>query len=146
MPHDLTSGDAFLARFQTQRSAFKGIVRDGVFQLRDYDGAWEFGQDVIQNAARTFLNDNDLASRIAVALVNEPSMSATWYKRPDKPDSYLIAVNAGLVTALSTIAYDVFGYGDEVEGNCSPGGGSVRHGLGGEAAGDGALALARPGG
>ena len=35
---------------------------------------------------------------------------------------------------------------DWLVGNCSPGGGSVRHGLGGEAAGDGALALARPGG
>ena len=115
-PRDLTSGDAFLARFQTQRSAFRGIVRDDVFQLRDHSGAWEFGQDVIQNAARIFLNDDNLASRIEVALVNEASMSATWYKRSDEPDSYLIAVNAGLVTALSTIAYDVFGYGDEVEG------------------------------
>jgi hypothetical protein len=116
MPSDLTSGDAFLARFQTQRTAFKGIVRNEVFQLRDHEGAWEFGQDIIQNAARVFLNDNDLASRIEIGLVNEPSMTATWYKRPDTPDSYLIAVNAGLVTALSAIAYDVFGYGDEAEG------------------------------
>jgi len=93
-----------------------GIVRDEVFQLRDHEGLWEFGQHVIQNAARAFLNDDDLASRIEIGLVNEPSMSATWYKRPDKPDSYLITVNAGLVTALSAIAYDVFGYGNEVEG------------------------------
>jgi hypothetical protein len=116
MPSDLRPGDAFLARFQTQRTAFKGILRDEVFNLRGNQGGWKFGQDVIRDAARLFLNDNELASRIEIGLVNEPSMSATWYKRPDMPDSYLIAVNAGLVTALSAIAYDVFGYGDELEG------------------------------
>ncbi|MBE1505798.1 hypothetical protein [Rhizobium viscosum] len=106
---------SFLAHFQTQRSAFKNIVPEDVFRLRSYEGTWDFGQEVITNAGRMFLNDSELGARIEIGLVNEPSMTATWYKHPDTPDSYVIAVNAGLVTALNVIAFDIFGYGDEVD-------------------------------
>jgi hypothetical protein len=68
---------SFLARFQTQRSAFKDIVPEDVFRLRGHQGSWDFGQEIITNAAQMFLNDSDLAARIEIGLVNEPSMSAT---------------------------------------------------------------------
>ncbi|MGK5060332.1 hypothetical protein ACQ4WY_25700 [Janthinobacterium sp. LB2P49] len=106
----------FLSRFQVRRDAFLGLVNEEVYRLRGVDGEWQFGSDTIASAAHFFLNGQPLSSRIEVGLVNEPSMTATWFKKPDEQDAYAIGINQGLITALETIAFDVFGYGKEEDG------------------------------
>ena len=43
-------------------------------------------------------------------------MTATWFKKPDEQEAFAIGINQGLIGTLEAIAFDVFGYGNEGDG------------------------------
>jgi hypothetical protein len=108
--------ESFLSQLQTRPDAFRGVLSDETLRLRSTESKWQFGSDTISIAGQYFLQTGSLDARIEIGLVNEPSLTSTWYKVPSREDAYAIGVNVGLIKALWLIAADVFGYGDESEG------------------------------
>ena len=106
----------FLAQFHASRDAFRGILSEEVLALRERGTTWELGDETLSLARKYFLQSTADAFRVEIGLVNDSSMTATWYRLPHAEDSYAIAVNRGLVEAIELIAIDVFGYGAEDEG------------------------------
>jgi hypothetical protein len=115
LPHASTVTDGLLASLQARREAFVGLVDDHVLRLREAAGPWTFGAETIDIAGGYFLQDPNVGKRIEIGLVNDPSLTATWFKPPERPGQLAIGINAGLVEAVRLIASDVFGYGDEAE-------------------------------
>jgi hypothetical protein len=109
--------EPFLSQLQTQPDAFRGVLSDEILRMREAKSNWQFGSDTISIASQYFLQTASLDPRIEIGLVNEPSLTSTWYKVPSIENAYAIGINVGLIKTLWLIATDVFGYGDESEGD-----------------------------
>ena len=117
MQRIFTMNGSFINLFQTDRNAFRVVIHDEeLLELRGKTGPWAFGMETLENALSTFSPGAQWRDRIEICLLNEPSLNASWFKVPGKKDAYVIGINSGLVEALQLIAFDVFGYPHDKDG------------------------------
>jgi hypothetical protein len=70
---------------------------------------WSFGKELLSLASELFLKDSSIEERIAIGLLNQASVNATWYRVPGTEDSYVIGITRGLVDTVSVVITDVIG-------------------------------------
>jgi len=98
---------------QTPPRAFNGFVPPNILALRAAPASWQFGMEVLNGAHSLLVPGARKLDRVCVSRLNHAAINATWYKVPGAEDSYVIAVNDGLVEVLDLIAGDIFGPGSE---------------------------------
>lgn len=103
----------FLSKFNATRGAFRGLISDEVIALRDGEAFWPFGEETLSFAREYFAQGGGGGLNVQIGLVNDSSMTATWYRIPDAENAYAIAISRGFVDAIKLIVTDVFGHGAE---------------------------------